>query len=133
MSDTATDDWYSEEHATFGDRLAAAREAAELSQKSLAKRLGVKTKTLVSWENDLSEPRANRLQMLAGLLNVSLMWLLNGEGDGVAAPTEEPALNHDARLVLRQVRELRRDVDNTASRLARLEKNLARLLETPPT
>ncbi len=132
-TEAAEEGWYSDERATFGDRLAAARDAAGLSQKDLAKRLGVKSKTIAGWENDVSEPRANRLQMLAGLLNVSLMWLLNGEGDGVAAPTEEPALNHDARLVLRQVRELRRDVDNTASRLARLEKNLARLLETPPT
>jgi len=132
MSESATeDDWYSEAHATFGDRLSAAREAADLSQKSLAKQLGVKTKTLASWENDVSEPRANRLQMLAGLLNVSLMWLLNGEGDGVPPPGDEAPISHEARLVLRQVRELRRDIDSSASRLARLERNLKRLLDGP--
>ena len=103
-----TDDWYSEERATFGDRLAAAREAAELSQKNLAKRLGVKAKTVAAWENDLSEPRANRLQMLAGLLNVSLMWLLNGEGEGVAPPGDEaPRSSDDARAILLEMRELR--------------------------
>jgi transcriptional regulator with XRE-family HTH domain len=129
MNDTAPDDRYSDERATFGERLAAAREAADLSQKSLAKRLGVKTKTLAHWEDDLSEPRANRLQTLAGLLNVSLMWLLNGEGDGLPDHADEAPLDPEARLALRQVRELRRDVDNTASRLARLEKNLKRILE----
>jgi len=129
LSETATDGWYSEERATFGDRLAAAREAADLSQKSLAKRLGVKAKTVAGWENDISEPRANRLQMLAGLLNVSLMWLLNGEGDGVAPPGEEPPLTKDARAILLEMRELKGDIDDSANRLARLEKHLKRILE----
>ena len=128
-TDAATDDWYSEERATFGDRLAAAREAAELSQKNLAKRLGVKAKTVAAWENDISEPRANRLQMLAGLLNVSLMWLLNGEGDGVAPPGEEPPLSKDARAILLEMRELKGEIDDAANRLARLEKHLKRILE----
>jgi transcriptional regulator with XRE-family HTH domain len=130
MTDSATDDWFSEQRATFGDRLAAAREAADLSQKSLAKRLGVKAKTIAAWENDLSEPRANRLQMLAGLLNVSLMWLLNGEGEGVDPPGTEPRLSADARTVLLELRELRGDIDEAAQRLARLEKHLRTLLET---
>ncbi len=127
-ADTA-DGWYSEERATFGDRLAAAREAAGLSQKNLAKRLGVKTKTVAGWENDVSEPRANRLQMLAGLLNVSLMWLLNGEGDGVAPPGEDDPLSKDARAILLEFRELKAELDATAQRLARLEKHLKRVLE----
>ena len=124
-----TDGWYSEQRATFGDRLAAAREAAGLTQKNLAKRLGVKVKTIAAWENDISEPRANRLQMLAGLLNVSLMWLLNGEGDGVAPPGEEVALTKDARAILMEMRELKGDIDDAANRLARLEKHLKRILE----
>ena len=63
-------DWYGPDKATFGDRLVAAREKSNLSQQDLAKRLGVKNSTIKSWENDNSEPRANRLSMLAGLLNV---------------------------------------------------------------
>jgi len=73
-------DWYGAETATFGDRLAGAREAAGLSQEELATRLGVRLETLIGWEEDAADPRANRLQMLAGMLNVSLMWLLTGEG-----------------------------------------------------
>lgn len=129
MTDSATDDWFSEERATFGDRLAAAREAADLTQKELAKRLGVKVKTIAAWENDLFEPRANRLQMLAGLLNVSLVWLLTGAGEGVDPPGTEKALSRDARAVLLELRELRGDIDEAGSRLARLEKHLRGLLE----
>lgn len=133
MTDAATEDWFSEKRATFGDRLAAAREAANLTQKDLAKRLGVKAKTVAAWENDLSEPRANRLQMLAGLLNVSLMWMLTGAGDGVDPPGTEPAISADARAVLLELRELRGDIDDAVARLARLEKHLRKLLETEPT
>ena len=70
-------DWYSDDAATFGDRLAAARENAGLSQKGLAEKLGVSHKIVRAWEDDMKEPRANRLQMLSGMLNVSLTWLLS--------------------------------------------------------
>ncbi|MEL7092798.1 MAG: helix-turn-helix transcriptional regulator, partial [Pseudomonadota bacterium] len=75
------DDWYSPDASTFGDRVAGAREKAGLSQTELAKRLGIRVATLRAWEDDLSEPRANRLSIMAGLLNVSMMWLINGEGE----------------------------------------------------
>lgn len=129
MNDDATDGWFSEERATFGDRLAAARDGAGLSQKDLARRLGVKLKTVVAWENDISEPRANRLQMMAGLLNVSLMWLLNGEGEGVEPPGGEPVMTQDARAILLEMRDLRGDIDRASDRLARLEKQLRKYLE----
>lgn len=35
-------DWYSADTATFGDRLAGARDAAGLDQRGLADKLGVK-------------------------------------------------------------------------------------------
>ena len=76
-------DWYGPDKATSGDRLVAAREKSNLSQQDLAKRLGVKNSTIKSWENDNSEPRANRLSMLAGLLNVSITWLISAEGSGI--------------------------------------------------
>ena len=85
----SSDEWYGEDVATFGDRLAAAREAAGLKRAEFARRLGVKKITIADWEGDISEPRANRLQMMAGLLNVSVGWLLMGEGDGVEQEPEE--------------------------------------------
>jgi len=117
------ENWYSEENATFGDRLVAAREAAGMSQKDLARRLGVKDKTLKAWENDASEPRANKLQMLAGVLNVSIMWLLSGQGDGLEAPGG-PAIAPEADKLLRELRALKVDMVQNAERLARLEKAL---------
>ena len=129
-TDPATEGWYSEARATFGDRLAAAREAAGLSQKSLAKRLGVKAKTVTAWENDLAEPRANRLQMLAGLLNVSLMWLLNGEGEGLDGPAGEAAgPGPEMRSLLLELRQIRTEMDAAADRLARVEKRLRTALD----
>ncbi|UYP68929.1 helix-turn-helix domain-containing protein [Thalassobacter stenotrophicus] len=131
MEDGAETNWYSEANATFGDRLAAARDAAGMNQAELAKRLGVKVKTLRGWENDLAEPRANRLQMLAGLLNVSIVWLLTGEGDGVDAPVEAADPNSDSRNLLLEIRQLRTEASSLADRLGHVEKRLRVLVTTP--
>lgn len=117
-------DWYSEETATFGDRLAAAREASHLTQKELAQRVGVKNSTMRDWENDLSEPRANRLSTLAGILGVSLSWLLTGEGEGVEAPNEEMQVQPDMTLLLTDLRAVRAQLTQSNERLAQLEKRL---------
>ena len=117
-------DWYSDDAATFGDRLTAAREAAGLDVDGLATRLGVKVATLEAWEQDVKEPRANRLQMLAGMLGVSLTWLLTGQGDGLPAPSEDAGADADARALLADLRDLRLSIAASADRLARLEKRL---------
>jgi transcriptional regulator with XRE-family HTH domain len=123
MTDDNTD-WYGADSATFGDRLAAAREAAGMSQNDLARRLGVKTATLRGWEEDQSEPRANRLSMLSGLLGVSLPWLLTGEGEGVDPPGDAAELSGDISAILTELRDLRADLDAKVGRLAVLEKRL---------
>ncbi|MFD2739021.1 multiprotein-bridging factor 1 family protein [Sulfitobacter aestuarii] len=122
MSDQT--DWYGPDAATFGDRVSAARERAGMSVPELARRIGVKQSTLRSWEEDLSEPRANRLSMLAGLLNVSMMWLINGEGEGVDAPDETG--NGDFGEILAEIRGLRADMLRKAEAMGRLEKRLRR-------
>ena len=128
MNDTS--DWYGPDAATFGDRIAAAREAAGMGQEKLARRLGVKLKTLHGWENDLSEPRANKLQMLAGLLNVSIVWLLTGEGEGISGPEEtEAALPADVNDALLEIRALKTQMQTAGDRLGRLEKTLRQLLK----
>ncbi|GFE51363.1 transcriptional regulator [Roseobacter cerasinus] len=126
---TDTTDWYGPETATFGDRVAAAREMAEMTQAQLARRLGVRVSTLRAWENDLSEPRANRLSMMAGLLNVSMMWLINGQGEGLDAPTEEAGLPASAQDMLNEMRDLRLDMMARAEQMARLEKKLRTALK----
>lgn len=121
---TDATDWYGPDAATFGDRLHAAREASDMTQRELAKRLGVRVATLAAWEQDLSEPRANRLSMLAGLLNVSIMWLINGEGDGLAAPDEATPLPQDTAALLLELREMRLTLSRSAERVGVLEKRL---------
>lgn len=117
-----TDDYFSDEAATFGDRVAAAREALGLTQAQLANRLGVRANTLQNWEGDRSEPRANKLQMLAGVLNVSIVWLLTGQGEGVTAPVE--ASDEDELSMLSELREIRLAQIRLTERLARLEKRM---------
>lgn len=121
------DGWYSNEAATFGDRLAGAREALGLSQGDLAHKLGIEPAMLEAWENDVTEPRASRLQFLSGVLNVSLMWLLNGEGEGLSEPggADLPA---DVTGLLSEVRQIRGIMAQSAERLAGVEKRLQRAL-----
>ena len=124
--------YFSDEAATFGDRVAAARRAAGLSQESLCRKLGIKLKTLRAWEDDLSEPRANKLQMLAGVLNVSLIWLLTGQGVGVAAPADGEGLDAGMDMIaisalaasdlLTEIAMVRADHAALGVRLSRLEQ-----------
>ena len=129
IDSTTGEDWYSNDAATFGDRVAGAREALGLTQSDLARKLGVKLKTVQGWEDDISEPRANKLQMLSGVLNVSLMWLLNGEGEGIAAPGDEAEIPADISEILGEIRQLKSQLHQTADRLALMEKRLRKTLK----
>lgn len=127
--DPVESDWYGTDMATFGDRLAAAREHAAMSQSDMAKRLGVKVSTLRKWEQDLSEPRANRLSMMAGLLNVSIMWLLNAEGEGISGPDDGSYIAPDIQETLNEIRDMKIVMKTSSERLARLEKKLRLILQ----
>ncbi len=117
---------WSDEAATFGDRLALAREHSGMDQAQLARRIGVKLQTLQNWETDRAEPRANRLQMLAGLLNVSIVWLMTGSGAGAPVPGDGIGDNGpaDLREFLTELREIRRLQGRLAERTGLLEKRL---------
>ncbi len=121
--------WFSAETATFGDRLAGAREAAGLDQKALAEKLGVKTAVIAGWENDLKEPRANRLQMVSGIVGVSMSWLLTGEGDGLDAPDDASVMSEDLLDLLAEMRSLRSQIAQSGEKLGRLEKRLRTALK----
>ena len=75
------DDASDETSDTIGGRLIRAREAMDLTTSQLARRIGVRTHTLGSWETGQTAPRSNRLAMLAGILNVSPTWILAGRGE----------------------------------------------------
>lgn len=129
MTQTAEQRWFDPEIATFGDRLAGAREGAGLTQPDLARTLGVRLKTLQQWEEDQSEPRANRLQMLAGMLNVSLSWLLTGEGDGLDAPPEGGAAQVALRAMLADLSRLKAQAADLSGDIGRLEGRLRKILK----
>lgn len=122
MTDTDSANWYSDEAATFGDRVAGAREAAGLRQEELARRIGVKLTTIQNWENDHSEPRANKLQMMSGMLNVSMRWLLTGEGEGIEPPM--PVRNTDLNAALAELSRMRALALALSQDMGHLEKRL---------
>ncbi len=130
-SETRQQNWYGADVATFGDRLAGAREAAGLTQEALAERLGVRLTTLRNWEEDLAEPRGNRLQMLAGMLNVSLGWLLMAEGDGLDTPDAGPKpLSPAAEAALADLCRLRARAQALVNDLAQVESEMRQVLRT---
>ena len=116
-------DWFGPDAATFGDRVVGARENSYMTKGQLSRRLGIKLATLQAWEEDRSEPRANKLQMLSGMLNVSLPWLLSGQGIGPDEPIQEPVQN-DISIILLEMRSIKTQMNQTADRLSRLEKQL---------
>ncbi|GHA45929.1 transcriptional regulator [Amylibacter ulvae] len=117
-------EFFNEDVATFGDRLEAARNAKGITTQALAQKLGVKKKTVKAWENDTVEPRANRIQMLAGLLNVSIIWLINGEANGtenVAQSFDRPEGVNDT---LGEIASLKSTLSHALERLENLETRL---------
>lgn len=126
---TETNEWYGADTATLGDRLLAARESAGLSQSALARLIGVRLPTLRGWEEDRTEPRANKLSMLAGVLNISIPWLLTGEGQGVAAPEPGPENTGLAPVtrVLAEVRTLKAQLLDANQRIQLIEKQLLKI------
>lgn len=115
--------YFSEEAATFGDRAAGARRAMGLTQERLSQKMGIKLKTLQAWENDMSEPRANKLQMLAGVLNISIIWLLTGEGEGVADPwADTKPISSETTDLISEFRAVRQEYRRLETRLNKIEK-----------
>lgn len=107
---------------TLGGRIWRARDAAKLSTKKLADRLGVRTETISAWERDRAEPRTNRLFMLAAVLGVTPAWLIAGIG---RSPDGDPATSsNDLHEQLALVKKLHRQ---TGEAIAALEAELDRL------
>lgn len=122
------DPYYNERSATFGDRLCAARDAAGLSQKLLASKMGVKSKTVQAWESDAVEPRANKLQMVSALLNVSMVWLMSGLGSGISPPDEQCNTSIDSDIILTEIRDIKLAGEDLSKRIKLLEEKIIRNL-----
>lgn len=106
---------------TLGERICKARDASGLSTAQLARRLGIKTSTLQSWESDRSEPRSNKLVLLAGVLNVSPTWLLVGRGTPPASDMPVVSDLDSVRVALDRVQ---RQAQALADEIATLQERL---------
>lgn len=91
-------------------RLIDAREAAGLTIEEAARRAAVSVRTLKAWESGKSTPRPNKLQILAGVLSVPLLWLLGGDAQ------YEPVDNHSSRLDV---------LEQKMSRLTKLQREIS--------
>jgi len=108
---------------TLGGRLSRTRDAKGISLAVLARRAGVKKQALVDWENDRAEPSVERLSLIAGMLDVSIMWLMHGVGD---APADEIGPDPLASLTV-QIERLRRIHEDTGRIIDRLGREIQRL------
>lgn len=106
---------------TVGGRISRARNARGLSVKDVAWRLGVRMATVNAWERDRSEPAAHRLTNLAGLLNVSLSWILYGVG---SAPNDSGPDREAASIQIDRLRALHTE---TGQIIEKLQSDLERL------
>lgn len=108
---------------TIGGRLSRARDASGLTVKELAWRLGVKMATVNAWESDRTQPGSHRLTILAGLLQVSLSWILHGVG---TAPSESETSVESAAMNS-QIDRLRLLHAETGQIIDRLQSDIDRL------
>lgn len=113
-ADSSLDD---ERH--IGARLAEARSAAGLSRRAIADRIGVKESTIAKWEAGDTSPRGHRVSKLAGILGVSISWILMGRG---VEPTGGVSDIDQIRVELDAVRAR---LDDVVNELAVLDHRLA--------
>ena len=108
--------------SSMGSRLREARERAGTSAAALAEALGVNVTSIKAWENDKRTPRANKLVNIAGVLGVSVRWLLEGQ----AEPTRHECAPISIETLRRDVEQLRSHLSRAQSRLESMTSMLAR-------
>jgi len=79
------------------------------------------------WEDDLSAPRSNRIQMLSGMLNVSMIWLISGESNGTHNVVENYDRSEGINDALGEIVLLKDNLSRSLKRLNQLEKRLREL------
>lgn len=118
------------ESDALGTRIARARQDMGLSRRELAAQIGVNASTLESWEHGRVVPRANKLQTLCGVLNVSVAWLLDGDGElfehEAAAGDGITRLAEKLRRIRAVQKELNSLLDDVSAEVARLKSERAK-------
>ena len=101
-----------------------ARETSGLSVDQVVKRLGVRATTYEAWEADRSEPRANKLVALAGILNISPPYLLSGLGK---QPSRLGLPERQIRQLTAQIEQLEQNLKTATVNLRRIKSVLAKM------
>lgn len=117
-----------EEAQSLGGRIFNSRQHAGLSLHMTANLLGVKPKTLQSWENDQSEPRVNKLVALSGILGVSPTYFLAEEGnDGQGVVAINGRNQKIIELLIQEMTQAREHQKELAKCLKKMEMLIAKL------
>jgi transcriptional regulator with XRE-family HTH domain len=99
----------------IGQRIAAARRRADISQRELAQRLGVTQQTIGTLERRTSMPRGTTLLKIAEVLNVSVNELLgvkeDDRGNGIGRGRAHETFKAVSRLPRRQQTKILEVVD----------------------
>jgi transcriptional regulator with XRE-family HTH domain len=110
---------------TLGGRIEQARTALGWTPRQLATRAGVKPSTIENWERDRSEPRSNKLVMLAGILNVPVLWML--EGDSRLRPDQPKVVFSETRTIAQKLNRAVAMQQELATLLIELSADITRL------
>ena len=82
----------------FGDKLRDLREARNLKQVDVAKKININNKILSAYERNICEPTIENLKILCDFYHVSADYMLSIEAPKAAADT--PQLSEDQRRML---------------------------------
>lgn len=77
----------------MGDKIAAARKRANMTQEELAHKLSVSRQSVSKWESGLAYPDTEKLVRLCEVLGINADWLLRGDvgESGEPLPVQTPA------------------------------------------
>ena len=95
----------------IGTRIKQEREGRQLSQETLAKRLGIAANTLSRWETAVYKPRVDELDRVARELGISILDLL---------PPDEQRPDFRMQSLLRAAKDLSADDIETLRRFAEI-------------
>lgn len=94
-----------ESYKTIGERIAALRKQANLTQKELAQRLTISRELVNFWENDLRMIKGDDIVRLADALDTTCDYLLRGVSTVNLSVYKDTGLNDDAINFLREAKD----------------------------
>lgn len=83
---------------TIGERIVYLREKRGISQKELARQLGITAASLSRYENNLYDPKGTIITNLSQLLNTSTDYLLGVNSDYHVPSNSNPVSESDLRI-----------------------------------